>query len=87
MKDFILRLKEDSKFLLIVMLVLAVIVLAFFAFWAGLVVVFFVGLFLWIVFSLFYLRFLFDYSYVFRLAVLLVLFGATLLVVAKLLGW
>jgi len=86
MKNFITRLREDSRFLLLVAAVLAILVLAFFAFWAGLVLLFIVGFFIWIVFSLFYLRFLYDYSYIFRLVVLLCVFIATAFLIVKLLG-
>ncbi len=77
MKDFLNKLRQDSRFLLYVMIVIAILVLAFFAFWAGLVVLFFVGVLVWIAFVIFYLRFLFAYSYVFRTAVFVVLLAIT----------
>ncbi len=77
MQNFLNKLREDSRFLLYVMIVIAVLFLAFFAFWAGLVVLFFVGVLVWIAFVLFYLRFLFGYSFVFRTAVFTILLALT----------
>lgn len=67
--DLVKKLKEDSKFLLAIMAVLAIIVMTFFFFWAGLVLLFSIALIAWVVFFFTYFRYLLEGSLVFRLVV------------------
>jgi hypothetical protein len=82
-KNFMARLKEDSRLLLILMMVLGVIVLGFFFFWAGLVAILFIGLAVWLVYILFYLRVLFNVSFEFRVIVYIALLLLTLALIYK----
>ena len=83
MKEFIVKLKEDSKLLLILMMILGVIILGFFFFWAGLVALFFIGLAVWLFYIFIYLRVLFKVSFEFRILVYAVLLLLTIGLIYK----
>lgn len=76
--DLINKIKEDSKFLLALMAILAGIVLLFFFFWAGLVLLFFIAFIIWIGFFIAYFKYLFQISWVFRVVIFVVLLVLTL---------
>lgn len=83
MKDFLKKLKEDANLLLTIMMVFAVFALLLFFFWAGLVLFFFVSIFIWIVFMFTYFRFLFKFSFNFRILVFIILFIITFFIIYK----